>query len=384
MTTYYKTRHTGLYTLEDGRYRVRTTAQCPRTGKMRERKKTLPHGTSQREALAVLRELNAGLRRAMPTPHHQRRRTVADYAEQWLKTKSKRLKASVLEHYISVLSLHILPRLGAVYLDTITRKDVLAWVAWAETTTSPRGKSYAQDTVRGWWRVLSCLLRDAAAELGLPDPTLRVRSPVRCGGQRREKRTLSAAELAELVVAVGRLQPQRHAEVMTLAYTGLRAGELYALRWQDLDLSRLRITVHASVWKGHLGRTKTGDPREVPIPRQVADVLAKHRREMIAGQHRGLASGLVFPSNRGGYRQANALTKPLAQAALAAGITQRVTAQVLRRTFNTLLVRANVDRIVLRSIMGHSSEEMTERYAGISLQDKQAAVDQLFEGRHVP
>ena len=59
------------------------------------------------------------------------------------------------------------------------------------------------------------------------------------------------------------------------------------------------------------------------------------------------------------------------------GLEQRVTAQVLRRTFNTLMVLGGVDRIVLRSQMGHSSEEMTRRYAGVSAADKQEAVRML-------
>jgi len=65
-------------------------------------------------------------------------------------------------------------------------------------------------------------------------------------------------------------------------------------------------------------------------------------------------------------------------AAEAAGIEVRVTPQVLRRTFNTLMVHAGVDRIVLRSQMGHCSEEMTARYAGVAIADKQAALSRVL------
>jgi integrase len=71
--------------------------------------------------------------------------------------------------------------------------------------------------------------------------------------------------------------------------------------------------------------------------------------------------------------------KPLELAALAAGVDVRVTPQVLRRTFNTLMVHAGVDRIVLRSQMGHCSEEMTQRYAGVSVEAKLAAVHRLVD-----
>ena len=74
------------------------------------------------------------------------------------------------------------------------------------------------------------------------------------------------------------------------------------------------------------------------------------------------------------HRASSSLYKPLTLAAEAAKTDVRVTPQVLRRTFNTLMTHAGVDRIVLRSQMGHSSEEMTRRYAGVDIEDKHAAV----------
>lgn len=88
---------------------------------------------------------------------------------------------------------------------------------------------------------------------------------------------------------------------------------------------------------------------------------------------------LVFPSRSGGLREPGSLHKPLALAAERAGIDQRVGPLVLRRTFNTLLLRAGVDQTVLRSQMGHCSPEMTARYAGVSLDAKRAAVELIEE-----
>lgn len=88
---------------------------------------------------------------------------------------------------------------------------------------------------------------------------------------------------------------------------------------------------------------------------------------------------LVFPSRTGTLREPSSLYKPLADAAEKAGIAQHVTSQVLRRTFNTLMLAAGVDRTVLRAQMGHCSEEMTERYAGVSIEAKRAAVELIEE-----
>jgi integrase len=377
-----KTRFPGLYRLGDGRYKIRATAVCGRTGKIKEVTKTVGQGASAEEALAILLSMKSSIRRSENDSRPSARRTpsVNDYAEQWLERKAARVRPSVAQNYERALGLFICPILGELQLSRLTRADVERWVTWAERTSKADGSAYAKDTIQGWWRVLSGMLRDAAAEHGLSDPTLRVRPPVPSvrGGRHREQRTLSSAELGLLLDALRALAPDRHAEVYILAYSGLRAGELFALRWEDIDEKMGVIHVRQSVWNGHVEGTKTGDPRDVPLAAPMVAVLREHRRSMVKSQHRGLSSGLVFPAQTGGYRAPQSLHKPLVLACAAAGIEVKVTPQVLRRTFNTLMVYAGVDRIVLRSVMGHCSEQMTERYSGVSVQAKQAALATLL------
>lgn len=151
-------------------------------------------------------------------------------------------------------------------------------------------------------------------------------------------------------------------------------GELFALQWADVDEARGRITIRHAHRRGTLGSTKTDDPREVALTPGMADVLRAHRRSQLAVQHPGLERGLVFPADTGGFRGPESLHKPLGRAGQAAGVDVKVGPQVLRRTFNTLMLLGNVDRIVLRSQMGHCSEEMTQRYAGVPVAAKQLAV----------
>ena len=314
----------------------------------------------------------------MPTGHAQpQRTTVAAYAERWLCAKSARLKPSVTAHYTAILADHILPHVGTTYLDALTRTDVIGWVAWAEKVIRPTGKTYAQETVRGWWRVLTCLLRDAAAEFGIPDPTMRVKPPKRSGGKRRERRTLDIRQLEVFLTSLRTVTPQRFAEAFTLAYTGLRPGEVYALRWEDLDLEGGAIPIDKAVWHQEVGRPKTDDSRVVPLTPLMIEVLQVHRREMILEQHRGVSTGLVFPSINGKYRGGGTLLKPFALATAEAQIDIHVTPQVLRRSFNTIMRAMKVDQVVLRAMMGHSSAEMTDRYTGVDLDAKKDAVIRL-------
>jgi integrase len=375
-----KTRYPGLTKLPDGRIRIRVTVRCERTGKLREATKVFPRDVREEEALAEMVRMKAELRAESRPLSPIRRLSLNDYAERWLEAKAARVRPGVAERYAHILSTYVLPRLGDLYVDGVTRNDVEQWVHWAEHATVKDGQVYSRDTVQGWWRLLCSLVRDACAEYRLPaDPTYRVRPPRPTSKPRRERRTLTAAELGRLLDFVKRLSPDRYAEVYVLAYTGVRAGELFALHWDCVDEDRGRILIQRSVWHGHVTETKTGDPREVALPSPMAEVLRAHRRTLVARQNRGLAKGMVFPSDSGTYRTSASLHKPLALAAERAGIEVRVTPQVLRRTFNTLMVQAGVDRIVLRSQMGHCSEAMTQRYAGVAVSAKHEALARILQ-----
>jgi len=197
--------------------------------------------------------------------------------------------------------------------------------------------------------------------------------------RRREQRTLTDEELAGLVDACREEYPQRYAEVATLGYTGVRAGELYALEWDDIDLARGRIVISTSVWRGkHVTSTKTQDPRRVAAPDLVIEALEKHRERLMREQHPGLEQGLVFPADGGGYRLPQSIGKTLRSLEDDVESDVHLTPQVLRRTYNNLLRKAQVDRVVLREQMGHTDEPMTERYSSVDFEEKRNAVTRVF------
>ncbi len=337
---------------------------------------------------------------------------MSDYAERWWASKSRHLKPSTLQTYESAVIERVLPELGHLPIRSLSRQDILDWIAWAEDQRKIPPKAvqimrarakgdihdpeaqrkidailasipfesrehYAYDTLNKWWRVLVQLVRDAHADGYLTmDPTYRVKPPKSPVRGIREKRTLTYEQLDRLLVAVMEVGSHRYAEVVTMALTGMRAGEVYALTWDDIDLKSQNIRMNKAVWNGEVGPPKTGVGRNVPIADILVPVLQMHRKEQMRVQHRGLQKGLVFPSNSGGYRHPASLRKLIQRACKKAKIDQRVGPQVLRRTFNTLSVPL-VDRIILRSIMGHSAEQMTELYTGVSTSDQLNAVNSL-------
>jgi integrase len=341
----------------------------------------VPLAAAVAERARMVQELRVELERtaAQQTASPCVRSTVADYADQWMKTKRKVAKASTRLQYENTLAGFVLPFLGPMFVDAVTRQTVEAWVGWVQQQRKPSGQPYAQETLRTAFRELKTLLRDMAADNGLADPTLRVKPPKSDRKNVRERKTLLPEQLGHLLQVVEKHWPQWYAEVYVLAYTGMRVGELYALEWTDCRPAEHCIYVQRAVWYGHVGTTKTEDPRVVAMPKEMWRVLKEHRQRLVREQHRGLSTGLTFPSDAGEYRFPSGIQKVLAEASIVAELPLKVTPQVLRRTFNTLLSQLGVPGVVVRALMGHTTTKMTQRYAGVQTERKLEAVDVLME-----
>ncbi|MFH1531363.1 MAG: site-specific integrase [Pseudomonadota bacterium] len=189
-------------------------------------------------------------------------------------------------------------------------------------------------------------------------------------------------ELQRFLQAVEHYAPGHYVAILTMARTGMRAGEVYAMKWDTVDFTREEIVVRRSISNGELTETtKTHAPRIVPMHSSLVETLKSHRKQMMEEQHPGLKNNWVFPNIRGAMRLPQAVRPVFLLAMEATRLDHVVSPQVLRRTLNTLMVRDGVDRIVLRSIMGHCSEAMTARYAGVDSKDKRDAILKVFPGK---
>jgi integrase len=391
------TRHTGVFRLNDGRWWIEAT-QRDQDGKRVARREALAATLTLEEAarerarlvaaladeIAQRREvtLNGGL-----TPGA----TLSAYAEQWMGRRvAAGKKDSTRDRDLRALAHWILPApvepgasgrtFGEIPVGELTRAHVERWVVWAQGQRRDNGEPYAHDTLLTWWRVAVTLLKDAAADLHLIDPTFRVSAPRSTVRGRRERVTLKGDQLGALLGAIRVHAPEWFDEVFTCAFTGMRPGELYALRWEDVDERAGVIHVARSVGRsGKVGTPKTGDPREVALTEPLQEVLTARRRRMLAEQHPGLASGLIFPSATGGHRLGPSLLKVIETCRREVGIPTRVGPQVLRRTLNTLLVEQGVSNIVIQQQIGHVSDAMTRLYAGVHAGAKREALDRVWQ-----
>jgi integrase len=348
-----------------------------------DRSSTLPDGATIGDARRERDRMEARFRPVAPNAPT----TLRDYALRWIEAKGASVKRSTAEHYIDVIAHRLLSAviehegrpvcMGDIPAAQIARPHAIAWVEWASAQQSKRGQQYAHATLDSWWRPVRCLLADMSADLNTPDPTRRVRGPRSSVRNVREGRTLTAEQLGKLIDIVERKAPTWAAEVLALALLGLRPGELYEMRWSDIDDARGVVLLTRAHWLGTTDTTKTGAGRALAIAPRLRKALAAHRWRMTQEGRPVGPEDLIFPARHGRNRGPEAMYQKLRALAGEAGIPFKVGNQTLRRTFNTLAVELGASPIVVRSQMGHSSVRMTHRYAGVHDEAKAAVVAQL-------
>jgi integrase len=148
--------------------------------------------------------------------------------------------------------------------------------------------------------------------------------------------------------------------------TGLRFGELLGLRWEDIDFDRNLIVVRRNVVDGQDGTPKNNRFRMVPLASSL-------RNELLAFPRRAervfvLADGRT--PNR--WSAIEALQHGCERAEL-----RQIGWHVLRHSFASQLVGAGVNLAMIQALLGHSTLEMTMRYAHVAGEHLQRSIDAL-------
>lgn len=146
---------------------------------------------------------------------------------------------------------------------------------------------------------------------------------------------------------------------LTAAMTGLRQGELLALRWREVDFVAESIRVERS-FDSHSKQeqpTKSGRVRSVPMAVEVAQALARLRdRERFTCDE-----DLVFPDWTGSHQYHDDLRVRWYAALRRAGV-KRIVFHELRHTFGTMCAASGMDVTTIQTLMGHAHISTTQKY----------------------
>jgi integrase len=193
------------------------------------------------------------------------------------------------------------------------------------------------------------------------------------GVEQAKVKALTPDELARLLAEI----PEQHRLLFeVLAVSGLRIGELLALRWRDVDFGRRRLLIRRRWYRGTFAAPKSKyGRRDVPLTETMTQRLWQRRKEA-----RGSDDALVFPSAVGTpFGDAN-LYKPFKAAAKAAGVSFHT----LRHTCATSLFRAGFNAKQVQAWLGHHAASFTmDTYVHLLPDDVGEAPDSFDSLAHV-
>jgi integrase len=173
-----------------------------------------------------------------------------------------------------------------------------------------------------------------------------------------------------------RMNEQDAALFIVAGCTGLRMGELLALRWSDVDIEAGNMMVSRAMSAGHESSTKSRRPRSVPLADQAnAELKAIRNRERFVSRE-----DLVFCRPDGGPLDRSAVRARFVRAQRKAGVRMR-RFHDLRHTFGSLAI-LQFDVVAVKDMMGHSRLTTTERYLHSKPRPGDAAkLTAVFEGQ---
>jgi len=309
--------------------------------------------------------------------------TVRAYSERWLVIVAAHLKPRTLESYRDTLRLHILPALGNVRVRDVRKDDVTGLLA------AKLKSGLSRNTVRIMQGTLRAML-NAAADAELlrgPNPAAKLGRAMRLvtpkAVRQEEIKALTREQLDKFLTTARTEQPRLAPLWLLQARTGLRPGEAYALRWEDLDLAarEARIVGTLSDDGTRVDTPKSNHGRTVDLSRGLVAALERLQTERKAEKlRRGWAElpPWVVCAETGGLLDPHNVRRAFRKVLTKAKLPGHFTPHCLRHTYASLLLVNGESMYYVQRQLGHASITLTvDTYGRWLPAGNKAAVDRL-------
>ncbi len=297
---------------------------------------------TRRDAQMVLSDR---LRRVNSADYHPRSCCpFRSFVQEWEAQAHPTLKYATQEHYKYIVNSHLLPVFGNVQLRLISRESIQMFLA----DKIKEGLSWR--TVKHCRTTLGTILGTAEFWGYIEDnPVRKTRLPRR--GPQPERTLLSPEQLYSLLL---RLPDPSRSLVWLLVLTGLRIGELLALRWQDVDLNTGILRVRRTLYEGHFDEPKTrSSNRAVPLSAKGVQILSNMRPQAAD------PDALVFRTKKGTPLCRRNLTNRQLVPVCEELKIPKIQWHSLRHANATLLDAVGTPLGTVQSLLGHASPEIT-------------------------
>lgn len=293
------------------------------------------------------------------------RTRLAGWIREWQATRTNLSPQTRLRDEASIRN-HVLPTLGTVPIGQLGPAHIARWVADLDANGS------GPATTRKAYQLLAAALSDAVDNGLIPlSPCRNVKLPKLTSPEMR------ILEPAEIKALAGAVDERYRAMILAAAYTGLRFGELAALRIERFDALRRTIRVEESLAEIR-GQFMVKSPksdasrRTVSVPSFVVEELAKHLAERADG------SGLLFTAPSGGPIRRTNFRRRIWLPAVQASVGEPCTFHDLRHTHAALLIAVGEHPKVIQGRLGHASIKTTlDTYGHLFEGLDEAAADRL-------
>ena len=360
-----------IFKRKDGRWEGRYIKGYEPSGKA---KYGFCYGRSYKETREKVTRCRAALLAGKATPQTGARHRFAFYCDEWLRLRKSKIRESTYIKYDTVLKKHIKPKLGSCLPMGITTGIVEEF-----TQELLLEDGLAAKTVHDILVVLHGILKYAAAQFPGIFPAVEISYPKE---NRREMRVLSRDEQERFVRYLLEDTDECKFSIVLMLLSGMRIGELCALKWGNIDLKEQTIRITETLQRLQdstmAGETRTrvviGAPksdtsaRTIPLTEQAVKLC--HRFAL-----KNAAAYILTGTEK--YMEPRTLQYRIEKYTKKCGLSG-VHAHTLRHTFATRAVEVGFEIKSLSEVLGHSTTTITlERYVHSSMELKRANMDKL-------
>jgi integrase len=278
-----------------------------------------------------------------------------DFALQWLETYvSNNNKPSEFRIKKYVLNSSLIPFFGKSYIEEIYSLDIERYKSYLLNI-----KKLSPKSVNNYLSILSRCLK-SAVEWNIINNIPRIKI-LKVPPQKYD--FLTVLETERLLQNAEGIWYEM---ILLAVRTGLRFGELIALKWEDFDLEAGILTVNRNIVRGIEGSPKNNRTRIVPLTKSIISII----------KNKPTTCGYFFKNSRGKPLIYNSSRKRLLAICRKAGLRE-ISWHTLRHTFATHLVIKDNSIVSIKELLGHSDIKMTMRYSHVNLPVLKNAINTL-------
>lgn len=283
--------------------------------------------------------------------------TVKDYFSSWLAQKRQQVRPGTYNTYMWLVNTHIIPSLGKMKLKNITPPHLV------QLYNQLLAKGLAPQTIKH----ISKILHDAF-ETALKWGQLNRNVAKLVKTPKVPRYEMKIWDETQVNTFLKSTENTRYFTLFLLAIsTGMRKGEILALKWEDIDFANSRLTVRRSYVRGYKGfmfqePKTTAGIRNILLPDQTVQSIKKHKinqnvERLKAGRHYQ-EFGLVFPTCTGKPMNPQQLDEAWNKAIKHSKLP-KIRFHDLRHTHASLLLKSGVHAKVISERLGHSNTSIT-------------------------